>query len=282
MTKAVFIIGNKRSGSTQLMNLMNLHPNIFVSNESDIIWILYRFHNNLEMIPYQWDTTTGMDLTLERYQSLLSKERTPFENFVTIQTTLMKEGFIRLKPMQKDNLLWIGDQKPFQQIDPEIVPFLIEHFPGAKYIHLVRHPFPVVKSAKAFPGGDDLLWKNLSEAEILKLWTMHENWVKIAKDHHQIPILDVRYEDIIARTQYEVAKIFDFLELQYDSTLLQQARRITRSIIRLHPRLPCPSDTQAIMSQYGYQTKSFWLEKPYYIRLVNFFHKLKKRITGSW
>jgi len=56
MTKAVFIVGNKRSGSTQLMALLNLHPNIFVSNESDIIWILYRFHNNQDIVPYPWDT----------------------------------------------------------------------------------------------------------------------------------------------------------------------------------------------------------------------------------
>jgi hypothetical protein len=280
MTKAVFIIGNKRSGSTQLMKLMNLHPQVFVSNESDIIWILYRFHHNLEIIPYQWDAPTGMNATLEKYTALLSREKTPLENFITIQTTIMKEGLLNLKPMQKDNLLWIGDQKPFQQIDPEIVPFLKEHFPGARYIHLVRHPFPVVKSAKVFYG-DDLLWKGMSEEEILKLWTMHEKWVNLEKDKSEIPILDVRYEDIISRTQHEMVRIFDFLELEYDSTILQQARKSTRSTIRLHPRLPCPPETQAIMSQYGYKTKSFWLEQPGYINSVNFFKKLRRKITKT-
>ncbi len=68
MTKAVFIIGNKRSGSTQLMHLLNLHPNIFISNESDILWILYRFHNNLDIVPYQWDTPIGMNRILEKYK----------------------------------------------------------------------------------------------------------------------------------------------------------------------------------------------------------------------
>ncbi|MCK5521977.1 MAG: sulfotransferase [Thiomargarita sp.] len=74
MTKAVFIIGNKRSGSTQLMHLLNLHPNIFVSNESDILWILYRFHNDLDIVPYKWDTPIGINRTLEKHKDLLSKD----------------------------------------------------------------------------------------------------------------------------------------------------------------------------------------------------------------
>ena len=48
----LFIVGNKRSGSTHLMRLLNLHENIFVTNESDIVWVLYCYHNNI-VIPYQ-------------------------------------------------------------------------------------------------------------------------------------------------------------------------------------------------------------------------------------
>ena len=278
-TKAVFIVGNKRSGSTQLMHLLNLHPNIYVSNESDIIWILYRFHNNLEIVPYQWDTPVGMNHTLEKFQHLLSKEKTPFENFITLQTTMMKEGFLKLEPMHKENLLWIGDQKPFQQIDPEIVPFLKEHFPGNRFIHLIRHPFPVVRSSKVFIGD---LWKGMTEEEILKRWTLHENWVKLEKDKNEVPMLDVKYEDIISHPQREMAKMFDFLEVGYDQALLKEARKITRSTIKLYPRLPCPPETQAIMSQYSYQTQSFWLEKPLYVNSVNLLKKIKRKITGTW
>jgi hypothetical protein len=279
MTNAVFIVGNKRSGSTQLMNLLNLHPNIFISNESDIIWILYRFYNNQEIIPYPWDTPVGMNHTVEKYMYLLSKQQTPFDNFVTLQTTLMKEGSIKLPPMQKENLRWIGDQKPFQQIDPELMPFIKQHFPGAKFIHLIRHPFPVVKSSQVFVGQ---LWQGMSAEEILKRWTMHENWVQLEKQKDEIPLLEVKYEDIISHTQREMARIFDFLAVDYDQAILQQARKITRSTIKPHPRLPCPPETQAIMSQYGYSTKSFWLENPWYIKGFNLMKKIKRKITGTW
>jgi len=277
MTKAVFIIGNKRSGSTQLMHLLNLHPNIFISNESDILWILYRFHNNLDIVPYQWDTPIGMNRTLEKHKDLLSKDKTPFENFVTIQKAIMETGIGKIEPVHKKNLLWIGDQKPFQQIDPEILPFIKENFPDAKFIHLIRHPFPVVRSSQVFIGQ---LWKGMSVDEILQRWTMHESWVQ--KNKNEVHKLDVKYEDIISHTQREMVRMFEFLEVTYDQTILKLARRITRSTIRLHPRLPCSPETEAIMSQYGYKTKSFWLEKPLYINTFNLLKKVKQKLTGTW
>ena len=40
--KPLFIMGNKRSGSTLMTDLLNSHANVFVSHESDIAWILYQ------------------------------------------------------------------------------------------------------------------------------------------------------------------------------------------------------------------------------------------------
>ncbi len=261
------------------MHLLNLHPNIFVSNESDILWILYRFHNDLDIVPYPYDVPKGMNRTLEKYRDLLSKDKTPFENFVILQKAIMETGVGKIEPVHKENLLWIGDQKPFQQIDPEIVPFIKENFPDAKFIHLIRHPFPVVKSSQVFIGQ---LWKGMSADEILQRWTMHESWVQLEKDKNEVPMLDVKYEEIISQTQREMVRMFEFLEVTSDQAILDRARQITRSTIRLHPRLPCSPETEAIMSQYGYKTKSFWLEKPLYIKSVNRLRKMKRKVTGTW
>ncbi len=280
MVKAVCIVGNKRSGSTQLMNLLNLHPNIFISNESDIMWILYRFHHDLEIIPYQWDTPVGMNQTLKQCRHLLSKEKTPFENFVTIQKTLMEEGFLKTKPTRKDNLLWIGDQKPFQQIDPEIVPFIKQHFPGFKFLHLIRHPFPVIQSSKVFEAG--VLWKGMNQQQILERWTMHEKWVEIEKKKGEIPMLDVKYEDIVEHTEDTMTKMFNFLEVDCDKKVLQAARKSTIRLLKWHPRLECSPETLAIMSQYGYQPKNVLLESSAYISFANFLRKTKRKITGTW
>jgi len=36
MTRPLFLVGNKRSGTSQLVRLLNLHPKIFVAHESDV------------------------------------------------------------------------------------------------------------------------------------------------------------------------------------------------------------------------------------------------------
>ena len=46
MIYPLFIIGNKRWGTSQLVRMLNLHPLMFVSDESDISWILYQFYNH--------------------------------------------------------------------------------------------------------------------------------------------------------------------------------------------------------------------------------------------
>ncbi len=191
----------------------------------------------------------------------------------------METGVGKIKPVHKENLLWIGDQKPFQQIDPEIVPFIKENFQDAKFIHLIRHPFPVVRSSQVFIGQ---LWKGMSADKILQRWTMHESWVELEKEKNEIPILDVKYENIISHTQREMVRMFEFLRVTYEQAILEQARKITRSTIRLHPRLHCPPKTEAIMSQYAYKTQSFWLEKPLYINTFNFLKKAKRKLTGTW
>ncbi|MDY6991697.1 MAG: sulfotransferase [Pseudomonadota bacterium] len=278
MIRTIFIIGNKRSGSTQLVKLLNLHPNVFVSDEADTIWILYRFHHHLEMIPYPGDTALGINHTLKNYGHLLSQEQSPLENFFTLQKALMTGGGIKLPPMHKEKLLWLGDKKPFQQIDPEIVPFLKQNFPHSKFIHLIRHPFPVVNSSKLFIGD---LWKGLSEQEILERWTVHERWVNLEKAKGELMILDVKYEDLIENTQQEMRRIFDFLEVSSDQALLHTARKLTFRQLKLHPRLSCPPETQTIMAQYGYPTQSLWLEQQWYVNTVNRFRKLKQKLTGG-
>ncbi|MBA3483982.1 MAG: sulfotransferase, partial [Pirellulales bacterium] len=40
-------MGNKRSGSTLLVNMLNEHPEVCVTHESDIIWTLYQCRHGM-------------------------------------------------------------------------------------------------------------------------------------------------------------------------------------------------------------------------------------------
>ena len=42
MTRPLFVIGSKRSGSTLVVHLLNTHPRVFVTHESDVAWLLWQ------------------------------------------------------------------------------------------------------------------------------------------------------------------------------------------------------------------------------------------------
>ncbi len=254
MTKVLFMTGNKRSGTSQLARILNLHPNIFMSHESDVIWILYQFHNHLPFAAHPWDSAKGMEYTLTHCGQVLKKERSPAENFFAIQTCAMEKDNPWLPPMKKTDVSWIGDKKPFQYTDPRLIRFMLDMFPEAYFIHLLRHPFAVAASVAQFNqtvNGD--FWKGLTLAEAVERWTYHEKNVLELKRMDRVKVLDVRYEDLCQETEKELRRIFAFLNLAVNERMIRRANRNMLYIIKNFPKIDCSAETQALMEQYGYK-----------------------------
>jgi hypothetical protein len=254
MTKTLFFIGNKRSGTSHLVRLLNIHPKIFISHESDVVWILYQFHNDMPLATHPWDSPKGMQISLESCGHILKRDCTPAENFFAFQECLMKKGNPWLPPMHKQELLWIGDKKPFQLTDPVLIDFVLQLFPDAHFIHLVRHPFDVALSAEQFNEthfGD--FWKDLTLEEKVKRWAFHENKVLELKRSARANIVDIRYEDLCQETETEMVKIFNFLNLNADRKILRRAAKKTCPIVKKKVRIPCDEETLSTMEHYSYK-----------------------------
>lgn len=254
--EALFIVGHKRSGSTLLTHLMNLHPNIFISHETDIIWILYQLQNNLEIQPYRFDGPIGINRALKNHSEIIHSQTTIREKFTRLLYEEMRQGSKRLQPMNKKNLMYIGDKKPFQQIDPKVIGFIKKHFPEARMIHLIRHPLSVLNSCKKFGASNDggFMWKDVSKAEILRRWTLVETWVQQEKEKSEIPFLDIRYEDMTNDISKELKRLFDFLDLKYNKEVLRSAQNMVQKNNNPQPSFPLQEETLKIMKRYGYQT----------------------------
>src|SRR3954454_6758131 len=69
----LFFVGNKRSGTSLLVELLNFHPDVFVTPESDIVWILYQMRGGWPETfqCYPWDGPAGMNRTLEAAGTIL-------------------------------------------------------------------------------------------------------------------------------------------------------------------------------------------------------------------
>jgi hypothetical protein len=254
--RPLFIIGNKRSGTSQLVRVLNLHPQLFVSHESDIAWILYQFHQDQPFRPHAWDSDRGMQVTLKLAGHLLNRQATPSENFLAAQAALMEQGTPWLPPRKNQGLEWIGDKKPMQHTDPKILQFLLQHFPEAHFLHIVRHPFEVAASSDRFnQTADGDFWLGLSTAEKVERWAYHEQ--QVLQLHRDLPgrCHSLRYEDFCRQTPETLAAVFAFLAVTPDSQVLQAASRQTHPPHRAVPSVPCSAEARRIAELYGYDLR---------------------------
>ncbi|HEV2695024.1 MAG TPA: sulfotransferase [Verrucomicrobiae bacterium] len=255
--RPLFIIGNKRSGTSQLVRILNLHPEIFIAHESDIIWILHQFYRQEPFRAHEWDSDLGMKHTLSAAGQLLERNRPPGENFQAVLSHLMTQGTPWLPPVSKPGIRWLGDKKPFQHTDPRLVPFILEHFPDALFLHIVRHPCAVVASSDHFNAHAGDFWLGLSASEKLQRWTYHEKRVEEMKLQLPGRIHTLRYEDLCRQTELELTAVFHFLGVSPDTRALKDAARQTLPSGRTYSKIDCPVETLQLAARHGYD-----LEKP--------------------
>jgi hypothetical protein len=251
--RPLFILGNKRSGSTILANLLNAHARVFLSHEADTLWLLYqsRYGAPRQYRPHPLDSDMEMRTTLRLCGRILRSSLGPqptreqlVETFHRVQDRLllayvepgMRERAWRLfqdvgrRPTvakvvralrqkrerpRKSSLGWIGDKKHVQHIDPAIRPFILRTFPDARHVHILRHPRGVVASMMDAATH----WRTMPDyfrgtaAEILEQWAIHEEWVQQAKDREDNEILTVRLEDLCANPEPAMQRVLAFLDL---------------------------------------------------------------------
>jgi hypothetical protein len=260
---ALFFLGNKRSGTSHLVRLLNLHSQVFVTHESDIIWILYQIRSGKDLECYPWDGPLGMEATMEAgkdvfeiYGKNIVEGHDIPEVFFQIEHRLMRNGSKIQKPYDKADLVWIGDKKPVQQSDPQVRQFIHIYFPQARFIHIIRHPKAVV--ASMVEAGKEwaqvAYWKS-SPAEILRRWAIHEEWVLEARSEgHKVCTL--RFEDLCEKPFETMKEVFTFLDLEMSPEIAEMVVKNTspnpnrKYASYILP--PCP-EADKVMSIYGYE-----------------------------
>ena len=254
----LFIVGHKRSGSTHLARILNMHKNIFISNETDILWIVYQFYSELDIYQHEFDGQVGLNNTLKKYRKELISNQSPYETFLNIQLKAMEEGFIAFPSYHDKELQYIGDQKPFQNIDPKVVRFTNQHLPRTSYIHIVRHPKNVIKSCMNFGKQKDggVMWRGRSTDQILRKWVKVEKWVLKEKSKKKQNLIDLRYEDLLDSPKSEMTKVFSFLNLPSPENVLEEIENsIKRKNEENNIQLEYTQEAMDIMKLYGYDSK---------------------------
>jgi hypothetical protein len=267
--KPLFIVGNKRSGSTLLVNMLNEHPQVAVTHETDIVWALYQCQNGApqDFRPFLWDAARGLEAMIaafgETIRELISAQPTTDElrcAFFEIQRRAIEDGTKVHVPLKSAaGLTWIGDKKPVQNSSPELRKFMLQLFPDATFVHIIRHPFAVVASkqeaARQWPITPNY-WK-ADATEVLDRWCVHEEWTLELKELLPNRVHTVRLEDLCARPVEQMSKLLTMIGLEASGALLERlAGFVYSSPNEKYSRCLTPRSAQAerIMTIYGYST----------------------------
>jgi hypothetical protein len=211
-----FIVGSARSGTTMVRLMMNAHPEVAVPPESRFIVELWRGSHHVGVAEFLSELARhrqfrAWELPIETVAEELSRAPTaPFPDAI--------DAAFRAYARVRHKTRW-GDKTP-RYI--EHIPFLAEHFPAARFIHIVRDGRNVALSYAGVPFGPKTV---VGAAE---LWSRR---VRAGMQHGRAlgpgRYLELRYEDLATRGGLEpdARRLCDFLGLEFAAEILDWGAR---------------------------------------------------------
>jgi hypothetical protein len=220
----IIIYGAARSGTTYLTDLINAHPEVFISDETRVFVWAHRIihdllHDEASFCRMQADFRDHLQLELP---------------------ALIRAFYSKLHPECR---YW-GDKNPHyaSPANEGCLETILKLFPGARFINIIRDGRDVVCSAMR------TTWKDLDKAN--RMWTSHLN--RGCTFRKRLPVdryMELRYESLVRDDVGMASQIFAFLQLDLHQNVVDYCRR------QRQRRMPLSSPTRNIVADV---TRSAW------------------------
>jgi hypothetical protein len=231
----IFIIGSPRSGTSILAWSLAQHSLLGTSEESDFLFNL--FGNSHAEKAFETATGRPGDTWLPRH----GVDRAEFLRYLGL-------GLNALFSSRSEGKRWI-EQTPLYTL---MVDTLVDMFPGAQFLHIVRDGRRVVHSMTNFCGllSEDLKSQFIKTKRLpgwatdfhlaCKTW---RQFVEVSMDfcaRHPDRCLTIRNEDLVADTEKGFREMFRFLGVAYEQSPVDHFRsnRINTSFPHLDSDKP--------------------------------------------
>lgn len=210
----IIIIGVPRSGTTLLRVLLGGHSQIAALPETP--WVtgsqeipsLRQFLRDLEAFP-----ANPVDSIPEvTNDTMLRAARDFFEGVV--EPVIQASGKERLLIKTPDDIKYLD--------------FLVAFFKGAKFLHITRDGRDVALST--VKGRKDLLGATLADYGLnnmpnaMRRWSEWESLIQEEFADDSTSIIHLKYEDLVLNSEVELKRICEFLELEYEATLVDYGK----------------------------------------------------------
>jgi tetratricopeptide (TPR) repeat protein len=192
-----FLIGYPRSGTTLIEQVIESHPSVHSMEETDV------FERTIRVVCPEW-------LAKDSWKAIVDAQPETIARARQVYFDLMQ----RLGAPADSGVLLV-DKNPALIIR---IYWLSRIFPDAKLLFMVRDPRDICISA---------FQQNLSMSAFNVNWlrwddtvkhcaTVLDNWIQLRKRLPN-PVLEIRYEDLIADLPTTGRKVMDFLELDWQA-----------------------------------------------------------------
>lgn len=214
----IFVVGVPRSGTTLLRLLLNAHSKIAIGPETHFfkqVWALREKYGDLakhENLQALWSDYTG-EKSFEdfRFEDISSVEETIFSSSKSYAGLL--KDLLTLYAQREGKLIW-GEKTPEHLFNVEEI---LEWYPTARIVHVIRDPRAVCSSLTKVPWSSDDL---ISNARVWNRYLEHAEQLK-GKPGIASRMLEVLYEDLIANTEDTLIRICEFLDLEFETQMLE-------------------------------------------------------------
>ncbi len=198
LPRVPFLVGSERSGTTLLRVMLSTHREIAWSSE-------FEFAVDQLHAPQQWPD-------LQAYREYLSTQMSYILSGYTFHEDCdypgLVDGFLRER-LQKDGKHLVGAtvHKHFDR--------LLWIWPDARFIHLVRDPRDVARSALGMAWGGNV-WTSVG------IWLEAESlWERLRDQLEADRYLEISYEQLLTDCETTLRKICTFLEVEFDPGMLR-------------------------------------------------------------
>ncbi len=203
-TSPTIVYGPPRSGTTYLIQVLNRHPEIFISNETRLfVWA----HRSLNVVTQEW-------------HSLFNKREDFVEYLRGAYPKLIRDFYKKLHPRAR---YW-GDKNPYYaaKVNEGCLDTIADLFPETRFIHIVRDGRDVVSSLMRRG------WGNFE--------TSHHIWAEqvdigsaFGKSLPANRYFEVRYEDLVQDDVGIARKLFEFLGIEIHPNVVNFCRAQQRN-----------------------------------------------------
>jgi hypothetical protein len=220
----IFIVGYPRSGTTLLQRLLVTQPGIFSFPETHYFCVVekqLKYDEAGNILPScmgkifeKVHEKMGFQFTKEESDTL---NRLAERNNLTSKRLfeyIVSRFILNLHPVSEciTSFRWI-EKTPNHAL---FLDRIIEFYPGARALHILRHPVPAVISRKLkFPFN-----RETPITELAQRWNRMLEQVERSIELYPGAIYTLRYEDLVDDMNKELAVVADFLRIPYDFSLI--------------------------------------------------------------